>query len=307
MAMGTWTLDAGYGVDDYAVWITSQGEVLVWRMTDPTDANSIFLIGVYYIGAPIGRRCMEKYKGDLLVITQEGLVPLSAGLQSSRLDPRVFLTDKIQRAISQSISLYGSNFGWQVIAFPKENVLILNVPIQEGQSQEQYVMNTISQAWGRFTNLEANCWALFNDDLYFGGNNQVGHAWNSYDDLGEPIVGSILQAFNYFGQKGMLKRFTMMRPTFYCNGAPSIQGNINVDFDVSPPVSNLNTMPIVGAIFDISVFDEAQFAPDPALANRWQGANGVGYCGSVRLASSTEGFYIQHVSTEVVIEGGAIL
>ena len=36
MAGMTWTLDAGYGVDDYLVFVTSNGEALVWRLTDPT-------------------------------------------------------------------------------------------------------------------------------------------------------------------------------------------------------------------------------------------------------------------------------
>src|SRR5206468_2193001 len=39
MAAMTWTLDAGYGVDDYLAFITSNGEVMVWRLTDPTTRS----------------------------------------------------------------------------------------------------------------------------------------------------------------------------------------------------------------------------------------------------------------------------
>lgn len=307
MAMGTWTIDAGYGVDDYAVWITSNGEVLVWRMTDPTDANSIFLIGVWWIGSPIGRRCMVKYKGDLLVITQEGLFPLSAALQSSRLNPRVALTDKIQAAVSEAVATYGTNYGWQVLPFPKANMLILNVPIQEGQSQEQYVMNTITGSWGRFQGWDANCWELYNDDIYFGGNTLVGNAWTGQADNGVAIDGSILQAFNYFGKRGTLKRFTMMRPVLYSNGAPSIQGNINIDFDMSAPTPNLNTIPSSGAIWDSGVWDQGLWGSDTSVINRWQSTTGVGYCGAPRFASSTNAFSIELVSTDVVMQEGAIL
>ena len=307
MAMGTWTLDAGYGVDDYAVWITSKGEVLVWRMTDPTDPNAIFLIGVWQIGAPIGRRCFQKWKGDLLLITQEGLVPLSKALQSSRLDPRVTLTDKIQQAISSSISSYKSNFGWQIQPFPEQNMLVLNVPVEEGNNQEQYVMNVITLAWGRFQGWNANCFALFQDDLYFGANNMIGHAWDTNADIASSISGSILQAFNYFGSPAQLKRFTMMRPTFYANGAPSIQANINVNFDQSAPTSNLNTIPIQGALWDSSVWDIGQWGNPLSPITSWQGANGVGYCGAPRIASSSNGFEIQLVATDIVLETGEIL
>jgi hypothetical protein len=82
MAGMTWTLDAGYGVDDYLVFITSNGEALVWRLTDPTTPTGISQIGLYKVGAPIGRRCYTKFGGDLLVITQDGVVPMSGSLQS---------------------------------------------------------------------------------------------------------------------------------------------------------------------------------------------------------------------------------
>ena len=112
MAGMTWTLDAGYGVDDYLVFITSNGEAIVWRLTDPTTPTGISQIGLYKVGAPIGRRCYTKFGGDLLIITQDGVVPMSGALQSSRLDPRVSITNKIQYAMSSAISAYGSNFGW---------------------------------------------------------------------------------------------------------------------------------------------------------------------------------------------------
>lgn len=307
MAMGTWTIDAGYGADDYAVWITSNGEVLVWRMTDPTDPNSIFLIGVYWIGSPIGRRCFVKWKGDLLVITQEGLFPLSGALQSSRLNPRVALTDKIQAAVSDAVASYGDHFGWQVIANAKQNMLILNVPVQEGALQEQYVMNTITGAWAKFDSMEANCWEIYQDEMYFGGNTVVGHAFTGFTDNGQDIDGSILQAFNYFGKRGTLKRFTMMRPVLYSNGPPTIQGNINVDFDTSPPTSNLNTVTNSGSLWDAGVWDQGLWGSDASVINIWQGATGVGYCGAPRFASSTSGFSIELVSTDVVLQEGAIL
>jgi len=100
-AMGTWTIDAGQGVDDYAVFVTNMGEVIVYEGTDPSDATKWALRGVWSLGPTFTRRCFTKFGGDLLLITQEGLVPLAAALQSSRLDPRVNLTDKIYGAFDK--------------------------------------------------------------------------------------------------------------------------------------------------------------------------------------------------------------
>jgi hypothetical protein len=67
--VGTWTLDAGYGVDDNLVFITSNGEVIVYSGTDPSDATKWALVGVWRIGKPVGKRCFLKYGGDMLILS----------------------------------------------------------------------------------------------------------------------------------------------------------------------------------------------------------------------------------------------
>jgi hypothetical protein len=128
-AMGTWTLDAGQGSDDYAVFVTSMGEVMVYNGTDPSSPTTWALKGVWQLGQTFARKCFFKWSGDLLLLTQDGLVPLASALQSSRLDPRINLTDKIYYAVSQAATTYYSNFGWQINYFASENMLILNIPI----------------------------------------------------------------------------------------------------------------------------------------------------------------------------------
>jgi hypothetical protein len=160
-AMGTWTLDAGQGADDYAVFVTSMGEVIVYNGTDPDTAETWQLKGVWQLGQTFSRRCFFKWAGDLLLLTQDGLVPLASALQSSRLDPRINLTDKIYYAVNQAVSQYYANFGWQINFFASANMLILNIPLDTGI--EQYVMHSITKSWGRFTGVDAYCWEVSGD------------------------------------------------------------------------------------------------------------------------------------------------
>lgn len=307
VAMGTWTMDAGYGVDDYAVWVTSQGEVAVYRLTDPTVPSGISLVGLYWIGSPVGRRCMVKYEGDLLILGQDGISPMSTALQSDRLDQRAQLTNKIQFATSSAISNYGSNYGWQMLPFPKQNMLILNVPVQEGDGQQQYVMNTITKSWCKFTGWEANCWELFGDDVYFGGDGFVGKAWNTLTDNGSAIGFNGLQAFNFFKSPGITKRFTMMRPTLFTNGTPSILAAMNIDFNTNDTTSPLSFSPTAYGVWDTAVWDSGIWGADLSVSNAWQGATGQGKSGAVRLKGSASSIQVQWVSTDVVYERGAIL
>jgi hypothetical protein len=307
MAMATWTIDAGYGVDDLAVFITSVGDVAVYRGTDPASSSTWSLVGVWELGAPIGRRCFMNYGGDLLLICRDGVQPLAAYLQSSRTNPKVALTDKIQNAMAESASLYGSNFGWQVLQYPQKNMLLLNVPAQEGDMQEQYVMNMITKAWAKFTGWEANCWTLFDDELYFGGNTFVGKAWDTLSDNGSAIAADGLQAFNDFKTQAKQKRFTMIRPILQTNGVPSTFSNVNIDFDTSDPTSALSFTPTSYAAWDVALWDTGVWGSDVVVSKNWQGATGIGFWGAPRLKVSASGIQVRWLSTDLVMELGGIL
>jgi hypothetical protein len=305
MAGMTWTLDAGYGVDDYLVFITSNGEALVWRLTDPTTPTGISQIGLYKVGAPIGRRCYTKFGGDLLVITQDGVVPMSGALQSSRLDPRVSITNKIQYAMSSAISTYGTNFGWSLLYYPKENQLILNVPIIEG-SQQQYVMNNITKSWCNFTGWAANCWELHLDDPYFGGNGYVAKAWNGNADDNADIAGFSLQSFQSYGT-ALQKQCKMIRYHLQTDGTPSIFGNVNVDYNLADEAAQLNFSVSNYGVWDSGLWDAAEWGSGLVPSADWQGATNIGYTFAPLIKTATQGIQLQWVATDLVFEGGGVL
>lgn len=301
-SLATWTLDAGYGVDDYLVFTTTKGEVAVYRLTDPATPAGTALIGIWSIGSPIGRRSMIKYKGDNLIICQDGVFPMAGALQSSRLDPQVSITDRIQSAMSQAITSYGANFGWQLLQFSKENMLILNVPVQEGLSQQQFIMNTITGAWCNFTGWAANCWEIYQDSAYFGGNTYVGLAWNGNSDNGTAIQGNALQAFNAFRSPGLKKRYTRIRPFLYTNGTPTIYANLNINFDVSDPTTPLTFVATPYGVWDTAVWDSALWGSDLVVSQQWQGANGVGEWAGPRLKVASNGIQVNWAATDIVYE-----
>lgn len=307
VAHGTWTIDAGTGVNDHYVIVTSNGQVVVYNGTDPSSTTTWAMVGVWDIGAPVGARSMYKYEGDMLLITQDGVVPLSGALQSSRVQPRVAITDKIQYAISEVVTNYNSNFGWQIMYVPTINQLWLNVPIQEGTNQQQFVMNTITGAWCNYTGWNANCMEMFNDEPYFGGNGYVAHAYNGAIDDVNNITATGLQAFTNFGNAGTLKRFTMSRPIFRTDGAPSIFAGINIDFNTDIPVTSLTYTSSTYAKWDTAIWDLANWGGGLSILQNWQGLNGVGYYGAPIVKTSCSGIQVRWVSTDIVLEGGAIL
>jgi len=308
-AMGTWTLDAGQGADDYAVFVTNMGEVIVYNGTDPTDATTWLLKGVWQLGQTFNRKCFFKWSGDLLLLTQDGLVPLASALQSSRLDPRINLTDKIYYAVSQAATLYYANFGWQINYYASENMLILNIPIDG--SIEQYVMHTITKSWARFTGIQANCWE--NNDkngIFFGGNGYVGKFYGVYSDNGSNISASAQQAYSYFESPGQLKRFTMVRPILQVsNGVPSILVGINVDFDPQNNLGSIGYNPSSqsAGVWDTAKWDQNNWSGGLNTIKVWQGVTGIGYAASLNVQVVSQTIETHWASSDYVFEKGGVL
>ena len=306
MAMGTWSIDGGYGLDDVAVFISSKGEIAIYRGTDPISATTFSLVGVFSIGSPIGRRCFIKYGGDLLLITQDGLMPLSKALISERISLQSAISFKIQYAISSSVTQYGANFGWQVLQFPAQNMIILNVPISTTQF-EQYVMNTLTGAWCRFTGWNASCWELFNDEIYFGTNGQVSKAWSGYSDAGSNITGDVIPGFSYFGSRARLKRWTMARPIISATGVPGVLMSMNVDFDTSAPTGVPTLATPGGAIWDTSLWDTGTWGGQVTIQKAWQTIFGMGFAGSLHLLLTSKDSSVHWQATDFVYEHGAVI
>lgn len=291
MAMGTWSIDAGDGPDDYAVFLSSMGQCAIYRGTNPASAATWDLVGVFDMGAPIGRRCMTRVGADIALICIDGVVPLSRAMIFERAAVvKVSLTERIQRVMNQSARLYRSNFGWQLISYPRGTRAILNVPIEENTDQVQYVMNTLSGAWCQFIGMKANCWELLNEDIYFGGNDGIVYkADTSGNDAGNELSADMMTAYNYYGLRGNQKRWTMCRPQLTTDGQVNPGLALNVDFRDDAPLSIPSTQIIAASLWDVALWDQGLWTGDIRTKANWDSVDGIGYCASIRLAVDIAG------------------
>jgi hypothetical protein len=310
MAMGTWSVDGGTGLDDLAVFITSQGEVAVYQGTNPSSANTWALVGVFNTGAPIGRRCFQKYGGDLLIITTDGIVAASTALTDRRTKTSKAVTDKISGAVGEAASLYGGNTGWEITQFPFQDsgALILNVPVGIGM-QEQYVMNTTTKAWCQFTNWNANCFEVHNGFLFFGTQGEVRQAWTGTSDAGDNIIAEMVGAFDYFGSRVGSKTMKLIRPVigWDANPADMLIGT-DVDFIVNTPIGSLSLPSSAGgSTWDNALWDQAMWTGAPTLNRNWYTAFGSGYAIAPHLKVSSSRSRIRVVAFDYLYERGGPL
>lgn len=304
----TWSLDAGYGMDDYFVIITSSGQIAVYRGTDPATAADWALIGVYVVGSPVGIRCTCKYGGDVMFLNKDGLIPLSKSLMSSRVNTHLMITDKIQNQIAADTTAYETNLNWDLLLYPPQNMLLVNIPISDTQSY-QYVMNTISGAWSRWTNIPAYCWYFANENLFFGTAGKVCKAWDTQADNGEVVITDLLPAFSTFGYGNRTKRWTMASVSMGSDGDFGFSSLLNVDFNFVASSGAPNTSINVGSgNWDVDVWDQCLWGSSVISPNRtWNMASGLGYYGSYRIKTSSAFTDIRYYSTTYVFEPGGVL
>jgi hypothetical protein len=276
-----WSGQVGLTADDFAVFMTDQGQLAVYQVTDPASAASISLVGVYDLGPPLGPRAMIKFGGDLAIVTADGVLPLSQAIRLDRAqENQAALTTRIANAFSAAVRAYGSNYGWQGLLYPSTtaatdpasvggSLAIFNVPVTSLGTSVQFVQNVLTGAWCRFTGINAYCWELANGAVVFGTANGV-YQWDrGSSDNGVVITGDVKTAFTDFGEPGRQKRFTLIRPTLNTTSqvAPALE--VDVDYQESQPVA----VPTV----------VNQGLTGAQIRYDWTGATGVGHVGAARL------------------------
>lgn len=289
VAMATWTRDGGSGTDDLAVFISSRGQVAVYNGTDPASANTWELIGVYDVGPPIGYRCFTKVGGDLALLNIDGVLPLSKSLNLDRASQAtVAITANINNAMNESARSYRGNFGWELTPYAKGTMAVLNVPIQEGQSQQQYVMNTITGAWCKFTGLNANCWAVFRDNLYFGGNDGLVYQADTTGlDLTTPVDAIGQGAYNYYKLRGRLKQWKLLQPLLTTDSDARPALGISTDFKDNASLGTPSSSQTASAMYDTAIYDVDVYAVEGRTVADWTSIAGVGQCASIHFRART--------------------
>lgn len=300
VGISTWSRDAGSGPSEYIIFVTSEGEVIEYAGIDPTDPTDFHLTGVYRIGRPVGNyRCVTRVGSDTLITCEDGVYPLSKLLITGQTRQDVAISDKIRGAFQAAAAVGRSFFGWQGCLYPRGRYLLFNVPTVSGATSDQYVMNTITGAWCRFTAQNAFCWATFNGNLYFGGDGAVYKADSGYDDNGGEILGILQPAYNYYGNPTVNKLFTLVRPIFISVGDIRPAMVMCTDFSDLQPTSVPSYSGTGGSPWDTSPWNTTPWEPQTRTLTAWQSVTGMGFAGSLKIKTSSKNFGVALSSYQV--------
>lgn len=301
------TIDNVGGINDFLGFVTSNGEIAMYQGSDPTSTTTWGLVGMFRTGRPIGNRFQAQVGADVIMVTANGLEALSKSFLTDRVQQQDTLSYKITNMITADVSSYANNFGWQPVLYPMGNKIMVNVPSITENTSYQYVMNTITGSWCRFTGWNATCFELFNDNLYYGGYKTVYQCDVGNSDGSSAIQADVQQAFSYFGAEGRQKIFTMCRPIFSANGQIKPTISIDTDFSQNVPTGTPTFSSAGGSAWNVSPWNTSPWAQSSAVLKNWQTISGIGFSASLRMRIQTSGIQTQWQATDFVYQYGGIL
>lgn len=302
----SWTLDAGNGSDDYLVVLSSNGEAAVYSGTDPSSIDTWKLVGLFFIGKPIGERPVTKFGGDLVILCERGAVMLSQALLTADVDRRSAISDKIQNGLAGAMRDYGINSGWCVEVYPQQNALIINVPAANG-SGFQYVQNLITKAWTTFSGW--NSYALLDSGfgLLSGGDGEVRLCWVGNNDDETPIESEVLQAFQDFKSASQVKYFTMVRPFLRSTGSPSIIYGLNGDYNPEEVNGTFTYTPPTGMIWGQMVWGDMFWGGGYRNITNWRTTGRLYHAAAIRIKMQGNGSSTEWTNTNYVFKMGGLM
>jgi len=303
----TWSGDTGSLLAEFIAFVSTEGEVLVFHGTDPASSTTWARVAQFRVGRPVcrGNRAWTKLAAESVLITADGLIPLSRAVTQDRTDDSSAISDKIRNSFNHDVLAHGSRFGWSVVLHPIGQKLIVNVPTREDATSYQWVMNSQTKAWTRFTAWDAFCFETTRDALYWGGAGVLALADTGLDDDGDAIVGDAKQAFSYFGQRGRQKQMTMARPILSLDGPISLVLGIDVDYQDTDPGS---VVPIAGNVGDPwEVAWDVSWTGSGVIYRAWNSVRGIGFAIAPRIKVQSAGVNLSWSATDFVYEAGGIL
>jgi hypothetical protein len=197
---GTWSLDSGDGLDDVMIFVTTEGEIAVYQGTDPATAADWQLSGVYKIGRPLNKNAFFRAGGDLAILTEDGIVPVSEALQKDRAALQVSaITFPIEDLWQQAVASRNAAFNFSVAVWPTKTLLIVGIPPIAGR-KTALIANTRTGAWAPVFGWDVQCATIFQDGLYIGtADGLVVRADVGGNDLGTAYVGEYVPKFQEMG------------------------------------------------------------------------------------------------------------
>ena len=336
----TWSLDAGDGLDDKCVFVSTAGEVAVYEGSNPASATDWSLIGRYDISQPMGMNAIMQAGGDLLIACVDGVIPISEAIKK---DPAALSLSAVSRPIEpvwKGDVFSRSSRPWEMIKWPEKNMAIVSVPgafettpvesrwgfgywrsfIWGGgdgniltQEPYCYVVNLQTGAWAKYTGWDVQCLGFLNGFVYFGtADGMVMQAEVGGNDNGEPYICRYAGLFEMLDGPAT-KQLHQARATWTYGNEFTDKVTFSTDYVLKWPAAPASADDAVdGAVWDLSDWDEAVWDAEAAtrVKARWVSVGRSGHSAAPMVQVTCGGKIApdaELVSIDLTYESGGVV
>lgn len=299
--------DDGSGLMNYIGFLSSEGEIVAFTGTDPADANNWTLAAQFRVGRPVikGNRCWAAWGADALVMCADGVYPIRKAISAQNQSAGLAVSDRIRNLLNNDLSVHGARYGWQVMVHPTGAKVIVNVPTSEDSASHQYVMNTETGAWCKFTGWNGFVFEVARDTLWMGASGKMVKADVGSADGSAAINWNCKQAYNYFGSRGRAKQMKLMRPILATDGEFTMNVAVDVDYE-SRQITTLRNVgggcgDPWGGVWDVS------WSGAVTRVGKWYGVNGIGHAIAPKIKGQTTDVTVTWSATDLVYETGGVV
>lgn len=295
-SLASWTVDGGDGMDDHLVGVGYQGDVVIYKGVDPDDPDNFLIHGTWFCGPlPLGRRQVSQSGGDVFILSQLGVMPVSKLLTATSLSAEVqqhisYLIDPLVASLMRS---YAEDLGWQEFIASKDEMVLIGIPTRArvpfGGSYLAY--KTTTKSWSLLTETNYASFVEVGPVTYAGTlDGRIVLAFdgpldnvtpNNPDGLG--IKCQVTPAYQPMGNPGVQKRFTMVRPSFLTANLPSVKVTLLTDYR-TPGYGTYPSLPVTTEDeWDLSNWNIATWGGLKNPVREWVGISGAGFAATVQL------------------------
>jgi hypothetical protein len=312
---GKWSLDSGDGLDDKCVFVSTEGEVAVYQGTNPSSAADWQKVGVYKITAPMGANATMQAGGDLLIATEDGIVPISAAVNKD-------IAALSLAAVSANIEpewkkevVNRKSLPWEIIKWPTNNMMVVSLPaVADSLPPKCFAANLETGAWhGPFTGWDTRCIAHFADQGYFGTNSGTIHAMElTGSDDGENYVAALVCSPDHMDSPGVTKTVHQARCIFKSNVPinPKISASVNYSTDL--PTAPSSIADFAADVWDVGLWDTALWDGGTAtnISTQWVSIGKTGFSVSPQVQITcgiTPKPVTELIAFDMLFENGAVM
>lgn len=292
----TWSLDAGDGLDDKLVVVSTTGEVAVYQ-GDPADAD-FSLVGRYEAAPPMGKNAFLRIGGDLLILTTIGIIPMSA-IQAK--DPAALGLAAITRKIQpdwEAEARERVSLPWEIVKWTSRNIAYVTCPVTSAETVTPpicFAVNLETGAFCKITGWNTRCFVLHGDQVYFGTNDgALMQADINGSDDGAPIYYRMAYHMDHLGAIGRQKTVLQARGIFRTKAEFNAKISVSTDYELSfPAYPDAATPSASPGEWDVGLWDVAAW--DTGLnyytvQTRWVsiGKTGFSHAPQLQIVSGTD-------------------